>query len=45
MVADEPARPMEWVAYQWRPGTDPDPRPLRDLTESEGHVLLLELEG
>ena len=42
MVADEPARPMEWVAYQWRPGTDPDPRPLRDLTESEGHVLLLE---
>jgi diguanylate cyclase (GGDEF)-like protein len=39
------ASPLEWLAYQWRPGTDPDPRPLRDIDESEGHVLLLELEG
>jgi diguanylate cyclase (GGDEF)-like protein len=45
LASQEPARPLEWVAYQWRPGADPDPRPLRDLTDSEGHVLLLELEG
>jgi diguanylate cyclase (GGDEF)-like protein len=33
------------MAYQWLPGTEPAPRPLREIDESEGHVLLLELEG
>ena len=41
----EETRPIEWVAYQWLPGMEPSARPLRELHESEGHVLLLELEG
>ena len=43
--APEAARPLEWVAYQWRPEGEPDARPLGEIDESEGHVLLLELEG
>jgi diguanylate cyclase (GGDEF)-like protein len=45
MPPHEPLSPLEWVAYQWSPGGEPDARPLRELENSEGHVLMLELEG
>ena len=45
LPAAEAPRPFDWVAYQWRPGNEPEARPLQEIDESEGHVLLLDLEG
>lgn len=36
---------FDWVAYQWYPGAEPEARRLAGIEESEGPVLLLELEG